>query len=455
MSYYQLSPPRVAIIGGGIAGAVATWRLTNLGANVTLVDMGKNMPGGRMSTRFTSGGHQYDHGCQFFKASSPAMKKLVAEWVEAGVVAEWRPRLGVYDAVSGAFKRREELSAAELQAAGSGFFDSLSPASGPMYVAKPSMDTLVAHLLEQCPARGGAGGAAGGDEDEGGGGWGEGGNTLRLNTRVRKARFADGKWHLAGERVQVGSNGGVDPGLPAGELWNLGVFDALVITDSQVARPGSPGQITFEGGTAALSALVARLAGLTRVPLFSLMVGWPPNVAGALLPGDAVNVVGGNAIQWVANDTSKPGRERDDGLSCWVAVTKPEFAAKLIGDIGPLASLPPAGPDYNAKKAQEVWTAMQADLRAAMGIRPLNRPKYLSAHRWGSAYTTSPLGVPAVWEADGRWAAAGDFCNGAGVEQALTSGAAAAEAVAGMLRLPGIAGAAGSSSGGATPAARR
>ncbi|PNW83389.1 hypothetical protein CHLRE_05g245150v5 [Chlamydomonas reinhardtii] len=431
--------------------------------------MGKNMPGGRMSTRFTSGGHQYDHGCQFFKATSPAMKKLVAEWVAAGVVAEWRPKLGVYDASSGVFKRREELSAAELQAAGSGFFDSLSPASGPMYVAKPSMDTLVAHLLEQCPARGGTGAAAGaaagggggagagGDEDEGGGGWGEGANTLRLNTRVRKARFTDGKWYLAGERVQVGSNGGVDPGLPAGELWNLGVFDALLITDSQVARPGSPGQITFEGGTAALSALVARLAALTRVPLFSLMVGWPPNVAGALLPGDAVHVVGGSAVQWVANDTSKPGRERDDGLTCWVAVTKPEFAAKLIGDIGPLASLPPAGPDYNAKKAQEVWAGMQADLRAAMGIRPLNRPKYLSAHRWGSAFTSTPLGVPAVWEADGRWAAAGDFCNGAGVEQALTSGAAAAEAVAGMLGLPGLTGAAagGSSSGsGATPTRR-
>ncbi|KAG2445050.1 hypothetical protein HYH02_008918 [Chlamydomonas schloesseri] len=98
--------------------------------------------------------------------------------------------------------------------------------------------------------------------------------------------------------------------------------------------------------------------------------------------------------------------------------------------------------------AIEVWTAMQADLRAAMGIRPLNRPKYLSAHRWGSAFTTTPLGVPAVWEADGRWAAAGDFCNGAGVEHALTSGAAAAEAVAGMLGLPGIAGGGGGGSSG-------
>ena len=108
------------------------------------------------------------------------------------------------------------------------FFDSLSPASGPMYVAKPSMDTLVAHLLEQCPARGGTGAAAGaaagggggagagGDEDEGGGGWGEGANTLRLNTRVRKARFTDGKWYLAGERVQVRGEWGM-----AG-MWECG-----------------------------------------------------------------------------------------------------------------------------------------------------------------------------------------------------------------------------------------
>ncbi len=82
------------------------------------------------------------------------------------------------------------------------------------------------------------------------------------------------------------------------------------------------------------------------------------------------------------------------------------------------------------------------------GIRPLNRPKYLSAHRWGSAYVTQPLGVPAVWEAEGRWAACGDFCLGPGVEHAATSGAAAAEAVAGMLGLGAPKGAAAAAAGG-------
>lgn len=86
--------------------------------------------------------------------------------------------------------------------------------------------------------------------------------------QVHKARYADGRWWLEGERVHVGSNGGVDPGLPppaqpttgpaAGPTvgtvangggtvvgaaggatqWNLGAFDALVITDCNAVRHG-------------------------------------------------------------------------------------------------------------------------------------------------------------------------------------------------------------------------
>ncbi|KAG2496040.1 hypothetical protein HYH03_005961 [Edaphochlamys debaryana] len=406
--------------------------------------MGKQMPGGRTSTRFTSAGQQYDHGCQFFRASSGPFKRLVREWLQAGVIAEWKPRLGVYDATTGSFKKREDLGPAEAAAAGSGFFDALSPTAGPMFVGQPSMETVVAHVLEQCPAAGAGPGLELGE------GWeAEGGNTLRLNTRVHKARWSEGKWHLAGERVQLDSNGGIDPCLPSGEAWNLGVFDALVLADSQVAKPGSHGHITFETPPASLRELQRQLTGLSRVPLFSLLVGWPPNAAGALLPGDAVQVVGGQAVQWVANDTSKPGRKRTDGMTCWVAVTRPDFAARLVG-ASPgkaLAGLPQAGPEYNAKKAQEIWTAMQSDLRAAMGIRPLNRPKYLSAHRWGSAYVTNPLGQPAVSDVDSRWAACGDFCLGAGVESAAISGASAADAVANMLGLPPATPAAGAAAG--------
>ncbi len=37
--------PQVAVVGGGLAGAVACYVLTARGAAVTLIDMGKQMPG--------------------------------------------------------------------------------------------------------------------------------------------------------------------------------------------------------------------------------------------------------------------------------------------------------------------------------------------------------------------------------------------------------------------------
>jgi hypothetical protein len=74
--------------------------------------------------------------------------------------------------------------------------------------------------------------------------------------------------------------------------------------------------------------------------------------------------------------------------------------------------------------------------RPPPGIRPLNKPKFLSAHRWAAAYTANPLGQACVAEPGERWAAAGDFCLGPGLQAAVESGAAAAEAVAAMLRLP-------------------
>lgn len=384
--------PSVAVVGGGVAGALCAHLLCQRGASVTVMDMGKQVPGGRSSTRrAVSGGvqYQFDHGAQFFRASSPAMQQLVRQWMDAGVVAEWKPRAGVYDVASGSWRPREELGAEEAARHGNGFFGSLLPSSpspaggaggGPMYVGTPSMDALVAHLLGSCGPPG-----TGGDVH------------LRQNTRVHKARYADGRWWLEGERVHVGSNGGVDPGLPppaqpttgpaAGPTvgtvangggtvvgaaggatqWNLGAFDALVITDCNAVRHGSPGYIALEGGTSALAALRQKLTALPRDPLFALCVGWAQGAAGPLLPGDAVTVAGGSAIDFVVNDTSKPGRERRDGISCWVAITRPDYARRIVGGGSGPGGLPPSGPEYQAKKAQEIWTAMQADLRVTMG----------------------------------------------------------------------------------------
>ncbi len=59
----------------------------------------------------------------------------------------------------------------------------------------------------------------------------------------------------------------------------------------------------------------------------------------------------------------------------------------------------------------------------------LLEPDFVQAHRWGSAYVTSALGQSFMLDAATRFAAAGDFCLGAGVENAITSGLDAADAI--------------------------
>lgn len=53
----------------------------------------------------------------------------------------------------------------------------------------------------------------------------------------------------------------------------------------------------------------------------------------------------------------------------------------------------------------------------------------LQVHRWGSALPANPFGSPCLTAESALLAACGDFCLGAGVENAVLSGKAAAEAI--------------------------
>ncbi len=61
----------------------------------------------------------------------------------------------------------------------------------------------------------------------------------------------------------------------------------------------------------------------------------------------------------------------------------------------------------------------------------LPQPSYMQAHRWGSAYTTQPVGRAFMHDPQAQLAAAGDFLTGPGAANALQSGLAAADALAG------------------------
>jgi photolyase PhrII len=81
------SPPRVGIVGAGLAGLMAGRVLQDHGLEVVLFDKGRR-PGGRANTR-EHGQFRFDHGAQFLTARHPVVQRYVASWVQEGVVAEW------------------------------------------------------------------------------------------------------------------------------------------------------------------------------------------------------------------------------------------------------------------------------------------------------------------------------------------------------------------------------
>ncbi|MGH1501958.1 MAG: NAD(P)/FAD-dependent oxidoreductase [Acidimicrobiales bacterium] len=78
---------RTVVVGAGLAGLTAARDLARAGRDVIVVDKGRSV-GGRLATR-RMGDASLDHGAQFFTTRSPEFVAEVADWLAAGVAAEW------------------------------------------------------------------------------------------------------------------------------------------------------------------------------------------------------------------------------------------------------------------------------------------------------------------------------------------------------------------------------
>ena len=85
----------VAIIGAGLAGLSCATRLQTLGFQVQVYEKSRG-PSGRMSTRHGEG-WSADHGAQYFTARDSAFIEELDTWINAGVAADWNPRLSKYE----------------------------------------------------------------------------------------------------------------------------------------------------------------------------------------------------------------------------------------------------------------------------------------------------------------------------------------------------------------------
>ncbi|PRW57559.1 FAD NAD(P)-binding oxidoreductase family isoform 1 [Chlorella sorokiniana] len=428
-------PRRVAVIGGGIAGNAAALALARKNISCTLFDMGRSL-GGRVASRQLEQQGQplsFDHGAQQVTAIGADFQAQLAEWQAAGVVAEWRGRHG--EIAGGAFRPRPEQPGSGSGGSGSGFCGSLTGL--PLYVGVPNNNAIAQHMAGQLQAHPNAqlqsGVAVQAVERVGGGcGCGSGGS----------------KWQLRGSRR--GRAAAAEPE-PVEQQTDLGLFDAIVLADAMPLLPGSAGHVAgIEAASTSLAQLARSVQAVAPEPCFALMVAFReplPDVPfdSASVAGDASSSSssgdssGGSraAFQWVACNSSKPGRPQLSGGApqCWVALTTAQRAKQIL-ERRPLST---ADGRFNPQTEQyraEVAAELLADFRALM--QPfvqgdLPEPLYTHAQRWGRAFATQPLGAEMLFLPAQRLVLCGDVCTGSSVEAAWRSGRAAGNATADML----------------------
>ncbi|KAA6182383.1 NAD(P)-binding protein [Thiohalocapsa marina] len=83
-----MKTPQIAIIGAGMTGLACARALTDAGYAPVVFDKGRGI-GGRLATRRTAEGWQFDHGAQYITAASPGFQTLLEQAERAGALARW------------------------------------------------------------------------------------------------------------------------------------------------------------------------------------------------------------------------------------------------------------------------------------------------------------------------------------------------------------------------------
>jgi predicted NAD/FAD-dependent oxidoreductase len=148
-----------------------------------------------------------------------------------------------------------------------------------------------------------------------------------------------------------------------------------------------------------------RLAAVSMAPCLTLMAAFPADS-----PRPFVSRVHEmDPLAWIAQDSSKPGR--DGALVTWVAQAGVDWSRAHL-ELDPEA----------------IAREMLPLLADAIGVSP-DAAVHCAAHRWRYARATEALGAPFLRNDDQTLYIGGDWCLGARVEAAFCSGDAIARAL--------------------------
>jgi predicted NAD/FAD-dependent oxidoreductase len=357
-----MAAPRVAVIGGGPCGSVAATMLRAMGLRVKLFDKGERL-GGRASTRLSSaatGGASessaqlsFDHGAQFVRAAHPSLKRLLLSPLAKDLFVPWTGRFGILGPRGGLLP----IETVRSSLGGGGLIRDSRPR---------------ATSAEDGPAIYG---------DDGGEDEGEGEDDVDAVRALAELDFCT--FLERDEQLLVSAAGAhpweqlcartdVDVAASTAVLDAVRSAEGWVVTSESCApsaEPSEPQTETFDslvlathsgelpsrvlGGLLAdrerhvpaemepfmpaLTELVGKLQSHESEPVFTVLAAYPSATG---VPFDAAVPHGCDKLRWICRDSSKPGREREDGMECWVAHCTRSAAQRYIADAPVAAGRP-------------------------------------------------------------------------------------------------------------------
>ncbi|MFZ8965677.1 MAG: NAD(P)/FAD-dependent oxidoreductase [Steroidobacteraceae bacterium] len=182
--------------------------------------------------------------------------------------------------------------------------------------------------------------------------------------------------------------------------WQLQLAGTIVEAARVIVTVPAPQALSLLGESHPLSAALRSVA---MAPCLTLMAATRQGAAPFNVREDPAA-----PLAWIARNSSKPGRASSE-IETWVAQAGPEFSTEHL-----------------EKDPQVITSLMLPLLCEQLGVDPESFT-YAAAHRWRYARVIAPLGEPFLRSLDATLYLGGDWCLGARVEAAWTSGIAMAE----------------------------
>ncbi|CAJ1952931.1 unnamed protein product [Cylindrotheca closterium] len=440
------SPPRIAVVGGGIAGTLASLVLRNRGLVPVIIDQGQDVGGRLRGVSRSKIGGNLDAGAQFLRASDARLQPVWHMLEQQGLLASWRGRFGMLGNSGGGFlpasivgqataagmrkqhpsdSDNKEDQAGDGQAVGassptdSGDFCGFVTNYGtndkvtPTYVAVPNNESLCPNICRLASI-----------------------DKISSTTVLGAQTNPEGGWVL-----------NVDGDMQSGDMS----FDALVLASHDPSLAANTIESIIEAEKMASDAspddahskLLERLGNLVsdlhktrnaKQPVFSWSGKFPTELTQSL-DFDAASVPGSHVVQFVARESSKPqyASNAAEDTEIWTAISTSLLAQDILKR-------------HSGREAsEEATTVMSEAVSKLLFQNEANNnvlPQDASAVRWGAAFSSPTLGLKedSIFLNPWRLAIAGDFVSDAypsPLEAAALSGLEAGERVAAMFQAMG------------------